>query len=87
VNTAFDLAAGRVQYVYVVPGVQAVVIELALAEGGPGTRVSVTYRRTALGAAQNGRVREAAEHDRVAGPEWERLIAAALERQSDGHSS
>jgi hypothetical protein len=25
-------------------------------------------------------VREQAEHDRKSGPEWERLIAAALER-------
>jgi len=82
VNTAFDLAAGRVQYVYVVPGVQAVVIDLALAEeDARRTRVAVTYRRTALDPAMNERVREMAAHDRENGPEWERLIAAASARR------
>jgi hypothetical protein len=79
VNTVFDEATGRVQYVYVLPTVQAVVIDLALFdETGPSTRVRVTYRRTALHRSMNDRVRALGAGDRLAGPEWAALIAKAL---------
>jgi nitrous oxide reductase accessory protein NosL len=62
-----------------VPGVQAVVIDLALVEEpGPRTQVAVTYRRTALDPAMNERIRALAVHDRANGPEWEQQLAAAL---------
>jgi hypothetical protein len=79
VNTVFDEAAGRVQYVYVLPTVQAVIIDLTLLdEAGPSTRVRVTYRRTALDHAMNDRVRTLGERDRHAGAEWQALIEKAL---------
>lgn len=78
VNTVFDAEAGRAQYVYVMPGVQAVSIEVALAEAGAGTRVTVTYRRTALAPEMNERVEALGRSDGEMGAEWEREIAAAL---------
>lgn len=79
VNTVFDEFTGRVQYVSVLPKVQAVVIDLALFdEAGPSTRVRVTYRRTALDRSMNDRVRALGEGDRLAGAEWAALIAKAL---------
>src|ERR1700738_4790174 len=48
VNTCFDRAANRIQYVYVVPDVLVTVITLALRPTGQATRVDVVYERTAL---------------------------------------
>ncbi|MFT3914450.1 MAG: hypothetical protein QM704_10125 [Anaeromyxobacteraceae bacterium] len=80
VNTAFDLAAGRIQYVYVLPGTQVTVIDLALAEApdGASTRIRVRYRRTALEAGANAIVEEAGRKDAAAAQEWEGAVDAAL---------
>lgn len=81
VNTAYDPRSGRIQYVYVLPGVQAVTIDLALSTPSRGrTRVEVTYRRTALRTAANARVRAMGARDRRAGPGWRRDVARALSR-------
>jgi hypothetical protein len=74
VNTRLDLAAGNVQYVYVLPEVVATMITLRLTPLGERTRVEVTYQRTALDARANGRVLQMSAADRVAGPEWEQQI-------------
>jgi hypothetical protein len=78
VNTMFDLAAGRVQYVYVLPDVVATVISLQLAPIGNTTRVAVSYERTALREAACEVVRRLAERDADAGPEWAHQINAYL---------
>ncbi len=80
VNTAFDADAGRIQYVYVLPGVMAVIIDLALAEadGGANTLVKVTYRRTALHSDMNERVKKLGEEDAKSGPEWEADVNEAI---------
>ena len=80
VNTAFDAAAGRIQYVYVVPGVQAALIDLRLAEG-PGaatTLVEVRYRRTALARRWNEQVRRLGVQDASASEDWARDVNGAL---------
>jgi hypothetical protein len=80
VNTAFDAAAGRIQYVYVVPGVQAALIDLRLAEG-PGaatTLVEVRYRRTALARRWNEHVRRMGAQDASAAEAWARDVNGAL---------
>ncbi len=51
VNTAFD--GDHIQYVYVIPGVQAVVIDIRLTAAGGTTRAHVVYRRTALNSNFN----------------------------------
>lgn len=78
-NTAFDLERGRVQYAYVVPGVQAVLIDIALSPSDEGgTAAEVRYRRTALASRHNARVREMARNDAASGPLWARQIEASL---------
>jgi hypothetical protein len=78
VNTVFDLAAGRVQYVCVLTDVVATVVSLQFAPIGNTTRVAVTYERTALREGARDVVRRMAERDANAGPEWERQINAYL---------
>lgn len=74
VNTEFDLANGRVQYVYVVPEIMLTVITLEVKPEGDRTYVEVEYDRTALTPDADARVREMAAQDRVSGPEWENQI-------------
>jgi hypothetical protein len=80
VNTRLDLAAGIVQYVYVLPGELATLISLRLTPDGERTQVEVTYQRTALNRDANARVEQMSAADRMAGPEWEREINACLGR-------
>jgi hypothetical protein len=80
VNTAFDPAAGRIQYVYVIPEVVVTVISLTLLPDDRSTRVTVTYERTALTPASDEIVREMAARDRRAGEEWSGQIAGYLSR-------
>lgn len=74
VNTAFDLAGGRIQYAYVVPDAMVTLITLRLTAEGARTRVEVKYERTALDAELNAHVEEMAEADAKAGPEWEKQV-------------
>jgi hypothetical protein len=86
VNTALDPLAGRVQYVYVIPGVVATVITIGLTpqnEQNARTQVSVRYERTALAAQANPVVEGMAAHDRAAGPIWAHQIAHCLSARSD----
>ncbi len=84
VNTAFDLDARHVQYVYVIPDVMATLIDVHFAEIDPGsTRVNVAYERTALNADANERVRDAGNADRNSGKEWSNAIDAYLAKQQE----
>jgi hypothetical protein len=74
VNTSFDQAANRVQYVYVVPDVVATVISLRLTPSGQSTHVAVTYERTALTDDANELVHQMAARDKTSGPEWSKQI-------------
>ncbi|HSS99313.1 MAG TPA: hypothetical protein VLK33_19900, partial [Terriglobales bacterium] len=64
VNTAFDLQSGHVQYVYVIPDMQAVLIDIHLQHDDPAkTGVKVLYERTALQARFNEHIRELGHKD------------------------
>jgi len=79
VNTIFDLAAGRMQYVAVVPEVLTVTVDVRLTHMSvSATRVDVTYARTALDAARNDDVRAMGDRDRKNGPYWRDSIEAHL---------
>jgi len=80
VNTEFDLKAGRVQYVYVIPDAMVTRIHLKLTAEGNQTRVEVEYDRTALSKEANGHVQHMAEQDRSSGPDWEKQVNGYLER-------
>ncbi len=79
VNTEFDLAGGRVQYVYMIPDTLVTVITIRMTPLGDKTHVAVEYDRTALNPQANDHVRQLAENDGKAGPEWEGQINGWLE--------
>lgn len=75
VNTAFDLPAGRVQYVYVLGDILVTRIDIRLKkDGAEKTNVSVTYERTALNPAGNEQVRALATSDAASAEEWRDAI-------------
>jgi hypothetical protein len=79
VNTAFNLESGHVQYVYVIPDVQAVLINIHLRHDGlSSTEVKVTYERTALTSRFNNRVREMGQKDASSANEWRSAIEKYL---------
>jgi hypothetical protein len=75
VNTAFDLGSGHVQYVYVVPDAQAVLIDIHLQQDNPtSTTAKVVYQRTALNARFNSHVTEMGQKDGTSANEWQSAI-------------
>ena len=83
VNTAFDLAAGRLQYVAVLPDAFLNVIDVRLTPiDATHTAVEVTYTRTALAPAANEDVTAMGTADRDKGPRWQTMIEACLSPQS-----
>ena len=82
VNTAFDLAAGHIQYVYVLGDAMVTTIDISLArKGAQTTRVTVVYERTALRPEANEHVQHFASNDQKAGKEWEAQINSYLAKQ------
>ena len=78
VNTRFEESAGRLQYVYVIPGIMVTTIDVALRDAGDGTRVTVTYTRVALSEEGRAHVEKMTEGDRKAGVEWQSALDAYL---------
>ena len=77
VNTAFDLAAGHIQYAYLVSETMATLIDIHLTrESGQKTAVTVVYERTALLPEANEHVQHFANEDAGAGKEWGDAINA-----------
>lgn len=82
VNTAFDAEHGHAQYVYVIPGLLATVIDVRLVErNANNTHVTVVYERTALSAEANDHVQKLGNDDRGNAAHWQQAINAYLERQ------
>ena len=82
VNTVFDPAGGRMQYVSFVPGALVSTVDVRLTVLDPlSTRVEVTYARTALDAAANGHVQAMESSDRESGPHWQQAVEDCLTRQ------
>ena len=77
VNTRFDVAKGRVQYVNFA-GPIVTRIDITIAGGRDATAVGVVYERTALSPAAAGRLEDLADGDRRKGPEWAAAIRACL---------
>ena len=82
VNTLFDLANGRMQYVSFIPDAVVSTIDVRLTRVGPNkTEVQVTYTRTALAVAANEHVSALARSDRANGPQWQRAIESCLAKE------
>ncbi len=81
VNTAFDLAAGHVQYVYVIYETMTTLIDINLTrESAQKTGVTVVYERTALAPKANAHVQQLADEDARAGQEWGDAINGYFEK-------
>lgn len=79
VNTRFDVAGGRMQYVAVVGNQFTMTVDVHVIRlQERRTAVEVTYARTALDRAANQRVIELGQHDRESGPDWQHGIETAL---------
>ena len=79
ITTVFDLAAGRMQYVSVVPGVLISLIDVRLTPiDATRTAVEVTYARTALDSSASDEVTAMGATDRESGPHWQQAIEACL---------
>ena len=77
--TAFDEAAGYVQYVNVVKDTMVTLIEIHLTKAGTSeTHVSVVYERTALRPEANEQVAQLAKGDANSGPDWSEAINGYL---------
>jgi hypothetical protein len=88
VNTLFDVANGKMQYVCFVPDMLVFSVDVRLTALNPTlTKVVVTYVRTALKASANETVEAMGRHDRDAGGEWQRSIDAYLKDTSAGGGS
>ena len=84
VNTALDLETGHIQYVYVIPDAQAVLIDIHLQERDPSTTdVKVVYHRTALNPSFNAHVTKLGNDDRDMGNEWQTSIDGFLQRSAN----
>lgn len=77
-TTAFDLAAGHVQYVYMMNGALVTLIDIHLTREADRTGVWVVYERTALTPEANDHVANLAKQDRGFGKEWEQQINGYL---------
>jgi len=79
VNTAFDLAAGHIQYAYVLNDAMATLIDIHVTRNGAQkTSITVVYERTALIPEANEHVQHFAQGDERAGKEWEEAINGYL---------
>lgn len=88
VNTIFDLAGGRMQYVAVIPDAMAFTVDVQLsAVDASTTHAKVTYTRTALDTAMNDDVTAMGKMDRESGPHWQEAIESYLKNGNGGPCS
>ena len=81
VNTAFDLTAGHIQYVYIVPDSVAVLIDIHVKRADSATTsVKVGYQHTALRPESNAHVNEVARAHGEMGPHWAKALEECLKR-------
>jgi hypothetical protein len=81
VNTAFDLAAGHIQYVYVINETMTTLIDIHLTRrSAQKTEITVLYERTALVPGANAHVQQLADEDAGAGQEWDDAINGYFEK-------
>jgi hypothetical protein len=79
VNTVFDPASGRMQYVAFIPDTMVTTVDVRLTGIDTAhTRVDVTYARTALDVSANDHVEALGKKDRENGPQWEHSIQKCL---------
>jgi hypothetical protein len=79
VNTLFDTAGGRMQYVSFIPEALVSTVDVRLFPlDAASTRVEVTYVRTALNITANEEVQAMGKSDAQSGPDWQQSIEKCL---------
>ncbi len=82
VNTLFDPAGGRMQYVSFIADQLVSTIDVRLTSlNSSTTSVGVTYARTALDPTMNEEVQAKGVSDRASGPHWQTAIESYLKDQ------
>lgn len=82
INTLFDLAGGRMQYVFFVADVMVSTVDVRLTSVDPSTTsVDVTYLRTAPDTSANEELQALGQNDRKKGPQWQEAIETYLREQ------
>jgi hypothetical protein len=83
VNTIFDPAGGRMQYVSFIPDKLVFTVDVRLTAVEPArTSVEVTDAGTALDVTSNDEVEAMGKTDRKSGPEWQEAIEKCLNKPS-----
>jgi hypothetical protein len=83
VNTLFDPAGGRMEYVAFVPDELVFTVGIRLtALDASSTTVEIRYVRTALDVTANEDVEAMGKCDRESGPHWQQAIESCLAGQS-----
>ena len=87
INTLFDVARGRMQYVSFVADAMVSTVDVQLTAVDPlTTSVEVRYVRTALNASANDEVQGLGKSDRQRGRHWQDAIDTYLrERRNENH--
>jgi hypothetical protein len=84
INTAFDLAAGHIQYAYVLSDAMSTLIDIRLTRvGAEKTRVTVVYERTALTPDADEHVEHFTKSDENAGQKWSDAINGYFAKQRE----
>ncbi len=79
INTLFDVASGRMQYVSFIADAMVSTVDVRLTSADPSTTsVEVTYVRTALDVSANEEVQALGQSDRQKGPQWQDAIETYL---------
>jgi hypothetical protein len=79
VNTKYDPAGGRMQYVYFIAKAMVCVIDVhVISTDATHTAVDVTYSRTALSPEHSEAIARLAQKDAQSGPEWQHYVEHAL---------
>jgi len=74
-NTAFDLVAGHVQYIYFVNNTMVTLIDIRLRKADVAkTRVDVVYERTALRPEANAQVFHFQAEDSIRDKDWAEML-------------
>jgi len=79
INTALDLKAGHISYVYFIPDALSVLVDINVRPRSKSdTAVKVSYHRTALRPELNSHIAELSRKDREMGQHWASAISACL---------
>jgi len=86
ITSVFEPEEGHIQHVYFIPDAMVTLIDIRLVpSGASGTRVEVTYERTALSLELNDHVQEQGGSDSRSASHWQAAIEDCLKKEGKLH--